>query len=299
MRDVVASIQAAATLEAGDSGLPGAREGPADALRHIIGAAELRRVGLAAAFVALEGNQIIGAFREYSEASTRMDRTNNPIGLAIGGDAKTFEEVVARARAAVQAGLEAEGTGAGGTPMWQPRHAWSGPRSPPPVPDDAQVTLADRAAGANPYRFGGIQHGFLRGLTAREAESGRLADLAQVPPEAWPDADVRAVIRSRPCSDGRDPSRAGWHQRVRAFFEGRRRAGPRARCGASRQPKRSAAGSPASAPTPEPARTAPCTSARTSGAFPAADRASQGAAPPPALTGRAGVARDVPFRRGL
>jgi hypothetical protein len=87
------------------------------------------------------------------------------------------------------------------------------------VPDDAPIVLAGSGLATNPYRFGSVEHRFLQGLTPREAEAQRLADLAQVPPEDWTEADARTVIRSRPYSDSRDPSRRIWQDRVRADFE--------------------------------------------------------------------------------
>jgi len=58
-------------------------------------------------------------------------------------------------------------------------------------------------------------------MTAREAEAMRLRELETVPPEAWSDEDVRAVIRSRPYQDSRDPTRRAWQARVREHFEAR------------------------------------------------------------------------------
>jgi hypothetical protein len=110
MRDIIQTVRAAAQFEARSSALPGLAEGPADALRHIIGAAELRRrVGLAAAFAAVEGNELLAVTDGGTRASVVMDRKNNFIGLEIGADAEIFDEVVERARAAIQAGIEAGG----------------------------------------------------------------------------------------------------------------------------------------------------------------------------------------------
>jgi hypothetical protein len=64
----------------------------------------------------LEGSELYRAFKLYPLTFILTDGANNAIGLAVGANAMTFEEVVARARAAVLAGIEAGGTGARGTP---------------------------------------------------------------------------------------------------------------------------------------------------------------------------------------
>jgi hypothetical protein len=57
----IIEVQRKATKSAEDTKLPGHISGPNDALRHIIGAAELRRrYGLAVALAVLEGNERAG-----------------------------------------------------------------------------------------------------------------------------------------------------------------------------------------------------------------------------------------------
>lgn len=83
------SVGRAASSEAAQSPLPGENNGPADALRHIIGAGELRRrFGWFIAWAALNLNERIGThIKDYPAFTRQMDEANNPIGLAIGQNA--------------------------------------------------------------------------------------------------------------------------------------------------------------------------------------------------------------------
>ncbi len=126
------------------------------------------------------------------------------------------------AREAIQRGIANGGTGEGGTPTWLPSQRWGEPRTRAEKPPHEGFEWRQREPGGGTYAFGGAEHGFFRGLTPRETETKLLEDLAVVPPEAWSESDVRAVIRSRPYQDSRDPTRAAWHERVRAYFEARR-----------------------------------------------------------------------------
>jgi hypothetical protein len=213
MQSVWESARAVAAEEAMVSRLPGYYDGPADAIRHIIGAAELRRrAGSMVAWTVVNSNEWQGEVRGYREALTAMDNANN----AIGARARTYAEVVSMAREALRRGVEAGGAGAGGSPVWLPS-GWSEPRNRTDLPPPGLIEWRDPKPGGGTYRFGGAEHAFLRG--PRDSERHRLEDLAGVPPEAWSEDDARAVIRSRPYSDSRDPSRRIWQDRVRAYFE--------------------------------------------------------------------------------
>lgn len=87
------SVEDAAEKEALESDLPGYYEGPADAYRHMIGVAELRRrFGFDIAFAIAHGNEILGFHRRRLRRGPRdidgpareMDEHNNEIGLEIG-----------------------------------------------------------------------------------------------------------------------------------------------------------------------------------------------------------------------
>ena len=120
------SVGSAASREALASPLPGYLEGPADAYRRIVDTAELRRrFGWAIAYGIVTGNEVMGTHvsRHPSELR-RMDDHNNAIGFSIGADAQSYEEIVRRARAAIDAGIENGGSGLGQTPLWLPQERW-------------------------------------------------------------------------------------------------------------------------------------------------------------------------------
>ncbi len=220
---LVLEVARLAQAESLRSSLPGYYDGPADAVRHLVLAAELRRrAGLAVANVFLYGNELPGLILGgESRPGTTMDLTNNSIGLGIGARARSYAEVVAMARTAIQAGIVEGGTGANGTPVWLPREDWDDPRLRAARPPPGPLVWQDRALGDGNYAHGGPEHAFMAGMTPREAEALLLRDLETVPPEAWSDEDVRAVIRSRPYQDSRDPTRGAWQERVRAHFDAR------------------------------------------------------------------------------
>ena len=177
--------------------------------------------GSGVAWVLLEGNEVQGQFRGQTSATKAMDDANNRIGLAIGARAGSYEEVVGMARASIEDGITNEGNGINGTPVWLPRRLWAEPENRVARPSTGPLVWQERALGDGVYAHGGPEHAFMAGMTPREAEATRLRDLEAVPPEAWSDEDVRAIIRSRPYQDSRDPTRDAWQQRVRAHFEAR------------------------------------------------------------------------------
>lgn len=175
------AIRDAATKSARESGLPGHVSGPNDALRHIIGAAELtRRYGPSAASTILEGNEIWGSYfapgsERQTAADVAMDHHNNAIGIELGRGAKSYEEIVERAKALVAEGIAQNGSGMNGTPIYLPRHLWKksgGIRDTDPIPEEFLErarrapwrTIPDAPHLQDPYSgFGG---------RARRAESG-------------------------------------------------------------------------------------------------------------------------------
>lgn len=81
------------------SNLPGRIDGPADAYRHILLAAELtRRFGEDYARAILELHERTGAADGQTSAAEAMDRANNEVGIDIGRNATSWEDVVSRAR---------------------------------------------------------------------------------------------------------------------------------------------------------------------------------------------------------
>ena len=223
-----------ARAEALRSSLPGYYDEPADAVRHIVLAAELRRrAGLGVARMLWEGHELPDRFRTDRLASTAMDDANNRIGLAIGARARSYGEVVEMARASIRDGITNEGSGANDTPVWLPRSLWTDPQKRLAEPPTGPLVWQERALGDGVYAQGGPEHAFMAGLTPRGAEATLLRDLETVPPEAWSDQDVRAVIRSRPYHDSRDPS---WGRSGSVRISRRRSRGRKKRLTASRPP---------------------------------------------------------------
>lgn len=222
------SVEETATLEAGESPLPGYFNGPADAYRHIVGAAELRRrFGWAIAYSIVTGNEVMGTHVErYPGDLRKMDDHNNAIGLAIGADAQTYEEVVRRARAAIDAGTENGGSGTGQTALWMPQERWRKSTRRTPAERTLPVEWPDSIPSAAGYRFGderfGADRSFRRG-TPRERQAALLERLAATPTEEWSEDDVRGVIGSSPYQNSWDAGHSQWRDRVRQYFEERTR----------------------------------------------------------------------------
>jgi hypothetical protein len=138
------AIHQKATDEADNSGLPGHIDGPNDALRHIIGAAELvRQHGESIGKAILEANELDGSYNRGAANQSRdgaaMDRHNNPIGVLIGRTANSYDEVVERTTAEILKGIENGGSGKDGAPKWLDPSQWKTIKGEPdkaPIPDN-------------------------------------------------------------------------------------------------------------------------------------------------------------------
>jgi hypothetical protein len=219
------SVRDAAIHEALQSPLPGEINGPADAYRHIIGSAELRRrFGFAVAYATANANEVFGTYvRGYSAASREMDDHNNAIGLQIGGTARTYEDVVRLARAAVDAAVRTGGSGINDTPRWLPGD-WRESAIRSSARRDLPVSWPDHIPSLAGYRFAAERYGFgriERAGTAREREAAWLERLTDTPPAEWSEADVRAVIGSTAYLNRTAPGHQTWRDRVRTYFEHR------------------------------------------------------------------------------
>jgi Ca2+-binding RTX toxin-like protein len=81
------------------SQLPGRTDGPADAYRHILLAAELtRRFGEEIARAILGAHEVTGNAGGQTPAAEAMDRANNDLGISLGKDATSWNDVVSKAR---------------------------------------------------------------------------------------------------------------------------------------------------------------------------------------------------------
>lgn len=220
------SVREAAAQEARESPLPGYLEGPADAYRHIVGAAELRRrFGWAIAYGIATGNEVHGTHvRNHPSELRRMDDHNNAIGFTIGADAQTYEEVVRRAREAIQAGIENGGSGVGQTPLWLRQERWSETEARQPAERTLPVEWPDGIPSAEGYRFGderfGADRAFRQG-TPRERQAALFERLEATPTAEWSEADVRGVIASPAYRNSAVADHALWRERVRQYFEER------------------------------------------------------------------------------
>ena len=222
------SVEQAAAAEAAASPLPGFYDGPADAYRHIIGTAELRRrFGFRVAYGIATGNEVLGTHGRNQPAALRqMDDHNNAIGFSIGAEAKTYEDVVRRARAAINAGIGRGGDGAEGTPRWQ--GTWREPRGRPAAERGLPVQWTDSIPSARDYPFGAERFGTNgpnQTMTPRQREAATLDRLRDLPTSEWSEADVRAVVGSRPYANSLAPEHGAWHARVQQYFEERVRQG--------------------------------------------------------------------------
>jgi hypothetical protein len=138
------AIQDKARDEAVNSGLPGHIDGPNDALRHIIGAAEVvRQHGELIGRAILEANELDGSYARGADnqnaASAGMDRHNNAIGIEIGKSAKSYEEIVERAKAEIAKGIENGASGKDGSAKWLDPSQWKDANGKPdtrPIPEN-------------------------------------------------------------------------------------------------------------------------------------------------------------------
>lgn len=122
-----------------ESELPGIVNGPGDAFRHILWAAELtRKYGPKAAADLLNQHELNEEHTSgWSQQAEDMDKHNNAIGMRIGQDARDYQDVLQQ----VQSMFVASSPDGSGTwkdprhhlsspaPAWLPRDRWDGERS--------------------------------------------------------------------------------------------------------------------------------------------------------------------------
>jgi hypothetical protein len=184
------AIRDKARDEAIESGLPGHISGPNDALRHIIGAAEAIRQHGEAGAGALIANEIRGSYYGdgpggQTAADRAMDDHNNLIGALIGRTAKSYEEIVERAKAEIAKAIENEGSGKDGSPKWLDPSQWKTANGEPdrrPIPENfgkppqsGEATGEDNSGGAEP-------------------RAARMSAILAKPGRDWTDEDARVVM---------------------------------------------------------------------------------------------------------
>jgi len=109
------------------SQLPGRQDGPADAY---IAAVEAVRQGYPESVV-----RAWGEWREKDNPPDRatMDKHNNDLGISIGRNARSWQEVLVRAREAVSNG--STNSNDPNTASWRPRSEWGGNPKNDATPD--------------------------------------------------------------------------------------------------------------------------------------------------------------------
>jgi hypothetical protein len=166
-----------------DSGLPGYRNGPGDAYRHILWIAETARTtGTLPAWAQGEANELRGVLSNPPE-ETSMDRyNNNEIALRIARMATSREDVERLAQAEIVAAHLRSGTGADGTAQWLDRSTWGHP--------------ADLPAPTNwPPKWD-------------NEDELRVERLLTLPIEEWEEHHLRLVVASRIYHDRNHPKHA-------------------------------------------------------------------------------------------
>ena len=152
-----------------------------------------------------------------------MDDHNNAIGLAIGANARSFEDVVSQARAGIRQGLGRGGSGEDDTPKWRP-DGWGEPRTRGTRATDDLGTWASGGEISTDYRFGSERFRFGRigdASTPREREARLLERLSDTPVDEWTADEVKGVIGSTPYLNTSMPDHQTWRDRVAEYFANR------------------------------------------------------------------------------
>jgi hypothetical protein len=187
-----------ATNEALASFLPGRVNGPADASRHIVWVAEMTRrmgpdtAGSLAELHEIQGHMsatrrdMLGQGRDVinDSAATAMDRRNNLLGISIGLQATSFEDVLRLSREAMDRSPR-DGSGGVIGAVWLPKEDWrANPSSDRsqwnwPNPDWSRVPRQH----VTEYLMGGEE--YRRGADHRQLAADRRAALDAKKREAW------------------------------------------------------------------------------------------------------------------
>lgn len=201
--------------ESSASGLPGIHNGPGDAYRHVIGAAEItRRFGETTARIALEGHELEGFYSgKQPLAEAVMDRHNNEIGIQIGREAKNLDEVIDKARAKIDSA--AQGEKGPDVPTWLPEDKWRGSGANWP-PEWENPEKGDYNLGGEEHRYPGWRD---EGDPAPGEAPGELNEILGRPVETWGEEDVTAVMKSDAYWRSWDPDYQALHGLVGRWHE--------------------------------------------------------------------------------
>lgn len=177
-----------AFAEARESNIPGTHNGPGDAYRHILGAAEMtRRFGAKAATTMLNYHEQNSNPNQPGQEKD-MDENNNRIGVEIGQSCKTWDECRQEARNAIDEAHGAGGTGANNTAKWRPQSEWNGNMQSPNWPPD--WSKAKSPVEQNEYGDEKYQHPSHR-------NDGYDRDPLNRPVSTWSESDMNSVMASK------------------------------------------------------------------------------------------------------
>ena len=179
--------------QARETSYPGATDGPADAYRHMLAAAEFTRL------YGQLPTRVVGNYNEGSiipdraklDEASKMDLHNNRIGEEIGRQAKNSKEAERLVHAHIRAAAIEGGTGANGTAIYLGKEKWGGDEK-----RTAELVWP------------------LRGLATSSEVELALAS----PPESWSDAVRERVMRDRIYWDTNHPRQAEAFEAVRRSF---------------------------------------------------------------------------------
>ncbi|MFM7347002.1 MAG: hypothetical protein ACKO1J_16730 [Tagaea sp.] len=212
------TIHSWAVEEARNSGLPGWTGGPADAYRHLVGAAELaRQYGPTVAWTILEANEFKGSSLPgyaQTDADKAMDRHHNLAGVEFGMWAKSREEIAQWAKDQISKTHEANEKGEKGPAVFLPPSEW---RERPVGPNDTPPTnWPPKWGGEGDRSDGDAGNSESKAMDAHSSFANRALAKRD---EDWTKEDARAVMN--------DPRYFGWSHpdqkaigaRVQRYFE--------------------------------------------------------------------------------
>lgn len=207
-----------AVEEARNSGLPGWTGGPADAYRHLVGAAELaRQYGPTVAWTILEANEFKGSYLpgyKQTDDDKAMDRHHNLAGVEFGMWAKSREEVLQWAKEQISKTHEAQEKGEKGPAVFLPPSEW---RERPVGPNDTPPTnWPPKWTGEGDRAEAEVEEAEPKTMAARQSA----ADLALAKrDEDWTEEDARAAMNHPRYYGWSHPDQKEIGARVRKYFE--------------------------------------------------------------------------------
>jgi len=165
--------------------------------------------------VILEGNELSGDFLKGQKPEEKaMDRHNNEIGIAIGREAKTYDDAVLRAREKIDsAAQDNEGKD---VPRWLPEEKWGTAGGTNWPPDWKQV---EPIPESEKYEYGGEEHRYPGWRGEEDSVPSKMNHILGRPPETWSEAEVETVMKSDAYWHAWDPDYEALHGLVGRWHE--------------------------------------------------------------------------------